>query len=146
MKPALLDVNVLIALIDPSHEFHDAAHAWFERNRRFGWATCPITENASLRILGKPGYPYLGLSVAEVRGIVAELCSGAEHLFWADSISVLAGERFDLSGVGPRGLAGVYLVGIAVANDGRVATFERGIRLESVAGAGRASVEVINPG
>jgi uncharacterized protein len=44
-KVSLLDVNVLIALIDPAHEFHGSAHAWFKRNRQNGWATCPITEN-----------------------------------------------------------------------------------------------------
>lgn len=60
MKSALPDVNVLIAPIDPSHEFHDAVHEGLQRNRRFGWATCPIAENACLRILGKPGHPFSG--------------------------------------------------------------------------------------
>ena len=53
-KPGLLDVNVLIALIDPAHEFHAPAHFWFQQNRKHGWATCPITENGCLRILSKP--------------------------------------------------------------------------------------------
>lgn len=143
MKTALLDVNVLIALIDPSHEFHDAAHDWFGRNRRFGWATCPITENACLRILGKPGYPYLGLSVAGVREILAEFCADAKHLFWADTISVLAHERFNLSDVTPKQLTDVYLLGVAVEQGGRLVTFDRGIRWQNVTGASVANVEVL---
>ena len=83
MRSALLDVNVLIALIDPSHEFHDSAHAWFQMNRRYGWATCPITENACIRILGKPAYPYLGLTVAEIRAVLSEFCRSEDHRFLA---------------------------------------------------------------
>ena len=40
----LLDVNVLIALLDPNHVHHDLAQAWFESARSRSWATCPITE------------------------------------------------------------------------------------------------------
>lgn len=53
----LLDVNVLIALIDPGHVQHDIAHDWFARDGASAWATCPITENAALRILGHASYP-----------------------------------------------------------------------------------------
>ena len=37
-RASLLDVNVLIALLDPDHEFHDSAHDWFRGNRKHGWA------------------------------------------------------------------------------------------------------------
>ena len=40
---ALLDVNVLVALFDPMHSNHEAAHEWFAENRAAGWATCPLT-------------------------------------------------------------------------------------------------------
>ncbi|PJN94116.1 VapC toxin family PIN domain ribonuclease, partial [Amaricoccus sp. HAR-UPW-R2A-40] len=53
----LLDVNVLIALTDPAHVAHDDAHVWFAETGRHAWATCPITENGVLRILGNPKYP-----------------------------------------------------------------------------------------
>ncbi len=54
---ALLDVNVLVALFDPMHANHEAAHEWFADNRQLGWATCPLTENGVVRILSNPGYP-----------------------------------------------------------------------------------------
>lgn len=50
----LLDVNVLIALVDPAHVQHDQAHDWFSRIGRKGFATCPLTENGLIRIVGHP--------------------------------------------------------------------------------------------
>src|SRR5208283_2090850 len=54
---ALLDVNVLIALFDPAHVHHEAAHRWFGVNRKYRWATCPLTKNAFVRVLSNPAYP-----------------------------------------------------------------------------------------
>jgi len=48
----LLDVNVLIALIDPDHLRHDDAHEWLRAIGNSVWATCPLTQNAALRIVG----------------------------------------------------------------------------------------------
>ena len=45
----LLDVNVLIALVDPAHVQHEAAHAWFASVGHRSWATCAITQNVSRR-------------------------------------------------------------------------------------------------
>jgi predicted nucleic acid-binding protein len=53
---ALLDVNVLVALFDPAHLHHEGAHAWFGRNRSRRWATCPLTENALVRVLSNASY------------------------------------------------------------------------------------------
>src|ERR1700688_4230728 len=127
-KPGLLDVNVLIALIDPAHQFHASAHTWFKSHRSDGWATCPITENGCLRILSKPGYPFPGLTVTRVRDILAELAAAAVHPFWPDSVSILETNRFDFAGVGPKILTDLYLLRLATASDGRLITFDRTIR------------------
>ena len=52
MTTFLLDVNVLIALPDPAHVQHDAAHDRFGTHGHQAWATCPLTENGVLRIVG----------------------------------------------------------------------------------------------
>ena len=54
---ALLDINVLIALIDPQHVHHDPSHSLFQVHGGHGWAMCPFTQNDLLRILGHPRYP-----------------------------------------------------------------------------------------
>ncbi len=37
---ALLDVNLLIALLDADHSLHAPATRWFAANTRDGWASC----------------------------------------------------------------------------------------------------------
>jgi len=54
---ALLDVNILIALLDADHIMHRHALSWLERELRHGWASCPITENGVIRIMSHPAYP-----------------------------------------------------------------------------------------
>ena len=56
MTAFLLDVNVLIALLWPAHEFHTVVHRWFTRSARHGWATCPLTEAAFVRIVSNPAF------------------------------------------------------------------------------------------
>ena len=131
-RASLLDVNVLIALLDPDHQFHDSAHSWFSRNRKRGWATCPITENGCVRILSKPAYPSAGLSVAAVREILAELCRAKDHLFWPDSTSVLDADLFDLTAVSPKNLTDVYLLSLAKARHGQLITFDASIRWQCI--------------
>jgi predicted nucleic acid-binding protein len=57
---ALLDVNVLIALLDSDHVHHARARAWLKENIRHGWASCPLTQNGCIRIMSQPGYPKCG--------------------------------------------------------------------------------------
>ena len=53
---ALLDVSVLVPLFDPDQQSHQLAHDWFEDQKASGWATCPLTENALIRILSGPKF------------------------------------------------------------------------------------------
>jgi predicted nucleic acid-binding protein len=54
---ALLDVNVIIALLDSGHVLHPFACRWLERNLNQGWATCPLTQAGVARIMAQPAYP-----------------------------------------------------------------------------------------
>jgi predicted nucleic acid-binding protein len=70
---ALLDANVLIALIDPRHVHHESCHRWFSSRGEAPWASCVITQNAVLRIVGHPRYPNSPGSPAVVSRILEEL-------------------------------------------------------------------------
>jgi toxin-antitoxin system PIN domain toxin len=144
MKPGLLDVNVLIALIDPAHEFHDAAHFWFKSNRQNGWATCPLTENGCLRIMSKPGYPFPGLTVPRIHKILSELVGLDGHRFWPDSISILEESRFELTSCGPKQLTDVYLLGLSKSHSGKLVTFDRSIEWRAVLGCGPDDLEILS--
>lgn len=139
----LLDVNVLIALIDPSHVQHDAAHAWFERVGRKRFATCPLTENGLVRIVGHPKYP----GSPGPPGVVAESLRAIRalpgHVFWPDDISIVDDELFAPALLSRNArVTDSYLLALARAHRGRLATLDRKLATEVVA-EGRAALELI---
>ena len=95
MTPFLLDINVLIALLDPTPTQHNAAHHWFERQGNKAWATCPLTENGVLRIVGHARYPNSPSTPAAVAQLMTTLRGLPSHVFWPDDISLLDTERVD---------------------------------------------------
>ena len=132
---ALLDVNVLIALLDADHTSHRAAWEWFSQHGNDGWASCPITQNGCIRILSHSGYPN-ARSVTEVIGRLRAATAHAAHEFWPDSLSVVDAALIDPTRVhGPKQLTDVYLLALAVRNKGRLVTFDAGISLGAVSGA-----------
>jgi toxin-antitoxin system PIN domain toxin len=129
---AQLDVNVLIALLDSDHASHDSAISWFSKHAREGWASCPITQNGSIRIMSNPGYPN-PLPVQAVIEHLAEACQQDIHEFWPDEVSLLDSEVVDSTRIhGPRQLTDVYLLALAVRHGGRLVTFDTGIPLAAV--------------
>jgi toxin-antitoxin system PIN domain toxin len=140
----LLDVNVLIALFDPDHIHHEAAHDWFAEHRTSGWATCPLTENGLVRVLSHPRY---GAEVSGVSDVIERLRAfraSGHHQFWADDISLCDGAVFDVGAV--RGHAHVtdsYLVALAARRGGRLATFDRTIPTAGVRSASPETLQVI---
>lgn len=133
---ALLDVNVLVALFDPSHCHHEAAHQWFAANRGGGWATCPITENGLVRVLSSPAYSGRRTTVADAAARLGQLCGSGDHTFWADSISIRDGSRLEPAWIGGhRAVTDVYLLALAVSQGGRLATFDRAVPVAAVRGA-----------
>ena len=133
---ALLDVNVLVALFDAVHAHHEAAHEWFGRNRKSGWATCPLTENGMVRVLSNPAYPGRRTTVRDAIRRLADFRQSGDHTFWPDSASLCDEILFRPAHLlGHRQLTDVYLLALAVTNGGRVATFDRSMPLPAVDGA-----------
>jgi toxin-antitoxin system PIN domain toxin len=129
---ALLDVNVLIALLDSDHASHDSAIGWFTKHAREGWASCPITQNGCIRIMSNAAYPN-PLPVQAVIEHLAEACHEDIHEFWPDEFSVLDSDAVDSTRIhGPRQLTDIYLLALAVRHEGRLVTFDTGIPLAAV--------------
>jgi hypothetical protein len=95
--------------------------------------------------MSKPGYPFPGLTAERVQGILAELARVAGHIFWPDSLSILDKTRFRLAGAGPKNITDLYLLALALANGGRLATFACNISLAQVIGSEPDAVELIAP-
>ena len=132
---ALLDVNVLIALLDADHVLHEPAIAWFSANAAHGWASSPITQNGCLRVMSSPAYPGRQ-PVQVIADRLASATAHAVHEFWPDTMSLLEEGAVDLGRVhGPRQITDLYLLALAVRRDGRLVTFDRGIDMAAVRGA-----------
>jgi hypothetical protein len=137
---ALLDVNVLIALLDADHSLHARATQWFAGHARGGWASCPITQNGCVRIMSHPGYPN-ALSVRAVMGRLAEASSSNYHEFWPDDISLLDAKIADAARIhGPRQLTDLYLLALAVRHGGQFVTFDSSVSLSAIRGAEKRHV------
>jgi toxin-antitoxin system PIN domain toxin len=134
---ALLDVNLLIALLDAAHQHHGTARTWLEANIEHGWASCPLTQNGCVRILSQPAYPG-----AEPPAIVAarlrEATETRWHAFWPDTVSLVAPGTLEWRHVlGSRQLTDVYLLALAVHREGRLVTLDGGVPMHAVPAAGR---------
>jgi toxin-antitoxin system PIN domain toxin len=129
---ALLDVNVLIALLDSDHTSHGVALMWFAKHAREGWASSPITQNGCIRIMSNPSYPN-ALPIQAVMKRLADACEEDVHEFWSDEVSLLNPNVVDSTRIhGPRQLTDIYLLALAVEQEGRLVTFDTGVPLAVV--------------
>ena len=146
-RPALLDVNVLIALFDPEHVHHELAHDWFSDNRRDWWATCPVTENGFLRVLSNPAYGSVLHRLPDLMVRLRTFCGDPHHRFWPDAVSLRDARLFDPGLIrGHRQLTDIYLLGLARKMEGCLVTFDRTIPLGAVVGADAATLVVVGAG
>jgi toxin-antitoxin system PIN domain toxin len=138
MTTYLLDVNVLIALLDPVHVQHDAAHEWFAKSGKKSWATCPLTENGVVRIVGNTRYPNSAGTPAAVAQLMSTLCALPGHQFWSDDISLRDSEKIDASRLlSSAQVTDSYLLALACAHAGKLATFDRRLVVDAVSGGAK---------
>lgn len=145
-EPALLDINILVALFDPDHVHHELAHDWFGDRAADGWATSPTTENGFIRVLSNPAYGGTVARPADLAARLIRFCSSKAHVFWPDAVSLRDATVFNPAFVrGHRQLTDVYLLGLAAKMRGRLATFDRTIPLASVVIATKRTLAIISP-
>lgn len=132
---ALLDVNVLIAMLDQAHPHHETASSWLKANIKHGWASCPITQNGCVRIMSQASYPG-ARTAAQIMQRLRGALDHSTHVFWPDDISIADPKIVDGSRVhSPRQVTDTYLLALALKHNGRLVTFDAGIALSAVAGA-----------
>ena len=134
-RRALLDVNVLIALLDADHLHHKRAAAWLAENIKSGWASCAITQNGCVRVMSQPGYPN-ALPAAGVAQRLREATLAEHHLFVPGDVSLLDTQHFDADQLlGHRQVTDAYLFGLAVWHGLRFVTFDANMPMRVVRGA-----------
>lgn len=128
MPAYLLDASVLVALAWPEHSAHDRARRWFVQHSRSGWATCPITEMALVRLLSNAAFSPRALTVGNALEVLRRNLDLPGHQFWPDAIGLdAAAERMQSPLVGYRQITDAYLVALAMQNQGKLTTLDRGI-------------------
>ncbi|MDO3647154.1 TA system VapC family ribonuclease toxin [Nocardia mangyaensis] len=143
MKRALLDVNVLLALLDQDHIHHLGARHWLEAEIEHGWASCAITENGFVRILSQPKYPN-AVSISEAMDLLGQATSTQHHEFWTCSVSLLDDKMIDRSRLHDhRQLTDAYLLALATAEGGRFVTFDTAISIAAVHQADESNLVVL---
>ena len=143
MTTFLPDANVLVALIDPAHVHHETAHAWFAGEGRRAWSTCPLTENGVLRIVSHPRYPNSPGTPLAVARLMKRLCALPGHVFWPDDVTLLDSKRVQVEQLlSTTQITDTYLLALALAHDGRLATFDRRLVVNAVPG-GRHGLHLI---
>lgn len=137
----LLDVGALIALVDAGHVHHHAASRFFRKAHPLGWATCPLTENGFLRILGRPNGGLGANSTTVARTLLAGMLAKPGHQFWPDEVSLMDVRTFP-SLPSSKHFTDLYLLALAVRHGGRFATFDEHVEASLITG-GPAAYHII---
>jgi toxin-antitoxin system PIN domain toxin len=142
----LFDVNFLIALLDRKHAHYNSAHHWIDSvSRPWKWATCPLTENAFIRITGKPSYPNAFESASGALECLRDNCSQNNHVFWPDDISLLQPDIWtDPQFIVSTHLTDLYLLALAMKKGGRLISFDRTIPAHLIRGGKETLLVLLN--
>ena len=142
----LLDVNVMVALLDPSHIHHEPAHQWWASHAGKPWATCAITENGLVRVLTQPRYPNRIETVGEAVGLLNRWKNAhrATHRWWPIDVSLTDRSLFEHEKLtGPGQVTDACLMGVARRHGGAFVSFDRTLPWQAVVGGSSHLVELL---
>lgn len=123
MSGHLLDINAVIALIDPLHVHHERAHRWFASRGGTPWYTCPIVQNGVVRVVSHPKYPNTQPAPI-VLASLASLAAREDHVFLPDSVSLLDSSIHTERLLASAQVTDSYLLHLAGSHDSQLATFD----------------------
>ncbi len=124
MTTYLLDVNLLLALAWPNHEFHRRARHWWKQRPR-SWATCAITELGFIRLSSNRAFTADAVSPYEAAALLDQLSQSGEHQYWKELSHFPPIDFRALAGY--RQVTDFYLVRLATRHKAKLATFDSGI-------------------
>lgn len=121
-------MNLLVALAWPSHVHHRTAVVWFGEHRKWGWATCPLTQSAFIRVSSNRKVFPDAKSPREAAALLRRIIALPDHVFWQDDVSLPSAPEIDLSRlVGYLQVTDLHLLALARRRGGRLATLDSGI-------------------
>ena len=128
----LLDVNVLLALAWPNHQFHVAALRALQ-SRRYRWATCALTQLGFIRLSSNPVAIPTAKGPAEAASLLGAMAADPLHVYLESLPSPVAkGCREAFAAIlGSRQVTDAYLLTLARRNRAIFVTFDT--KLEGLA-------------
>jgi toxin-antitoxin system PIN domain toxin len=137
----LLDVNVLVAMAWPNHQFHRAATQRLESSRN-RWATCALTQLGFIRLSSNPAVVGIPKSPAEAAALLRIMVQDARHVYLEALPSPIARDfGAALEGLlGHQQLTDAYLLALAARHKATFVTFDA--RMKHFAAPG-ATLEVL---
>jgi uncharacterized protein len=125
----LLDANALIALCWSAHEHHGAMLNWFKTHASQGWATCPLTQAAFVRVILQPAFSGQSLLASEVIDLLAQNTAHPQHRFLPIHFDMMQVQTACTGGLlGHRQITDAWLLATAIAHQAKLLTFDRGIQ------------------
>jgi len=136
----LLDLNVLLALAWPNHQFHAAATKRLGTGDR--WATCALTQIGFIRLSSNPAAVQATKTPWEAAILLAEMVSDPLHVY-VESLPQPVGTEFLPAFeklMGSKQVMDTYLLNLAGLHKATFVTFDA--RLRELAGSA-VKVEVM---
>jgi uncharacterized protein len=125
----LLDVSVLLALHRPSHEAHRKVIRWFHTDGQKAFSTCAMTQAGFIRLIMNPQLSDRKVSQDEARHLLNELTHMKGHAYWNSSVSYAEATAPLASRImGHRQVTDAYLLGLAIHENGVLATLDQATR------------------
>jgi toxin-antitoxin system PIN domain toxin len=141
MKPYLLDINVLIALAWRNHVHHEDVQRWFARKGAAGFRTCPTNQTGFVGISSNPAFTPQPVTAGEALDLLDRITHLSGHEFWFDDLPLRNAVAPGTLLGGHRQVTDVYLLALASAHGGVLATLDRGVA--ALARGGQLAVELI---
>lgn len=142
-RPLLLDVNALLALAWPNHQFHTAVLARLERQPLARWATCALTQLGFVRLSSNPSVVEVRKTPSQAVELLADLTRDPQHIYLETlpALPHIASVFRNL--LGHQQVTDAYLLGVAEASGATLLTFDQRV---VASGSTRAHIEVVKSG
>ncbi len=137
----LLDINVLVALAWPNHQFHVPATERLEATSD-RWATCALTQLGFIRLSSNPAAVAPAKSPAEAASLLAAMVRDPLHTYLESLPSPVDPESLAMfqKTLGTNQVTDAYLLRLARRHSAVFVTFDR--RLKVLAGS-EARTEIL---
>ena len=124
-RPLLLDVNALLALAWPNHQFHAAVEARLERQPAPRWATCALTQLGFVRLSSNPAVVGLRKTPAEAVSLLTGLTHDPQHVYLDALPPLPQAASFFRRLLGHQQVTDAYLLAIAGQSNATLLTLDR---------------------